>query len=68
MAWKINESVPKNFLDYQKKLKVSLEAKGIKQSFIYKNIGMSRSTWERRLKTATFTAHEILAVCKLINK
>lgn len=65
---KFSENIPLQFLDYQKKIKPALEAKGIKQAHVYKSIGMSQSTWLRRLKSNSFTVQEILAICKAVNK
>lgn len=64
---KISNKIPLLFLEYQKKLKPSLEAKGIKQSFVYRSIGMSKTTWDRRNRLYNFTAHEILKICEVIN-
>ena len=64
----IDEKIPRAFLDYQKKLKMSLSAKGISQRFVYKGIGMSQTTWERRLKNLDFTGQEIMAICDLLNR
>ena len=63
----INEKTPKQFLDWQKKLKISLESKGISQAHVYRGIKMSRNTWERRLKGSDFTAKEALMICALLN-
>lgn len=65
---KFNEDIPRKFLEYQKKIKPSLEAKGITQSHVYKNIGMSQSTWLRRLKNNSFTVSEVLNICRIVNK
>ncbi len=64
----VSNKVPLAFLEYQKKLKQSIISKGIKQSHVYRGIGMSKTTWDRRLKKYNFTAHEIIAVCELLNK
>lgn len=64
---KFNDKIPKQFLEFQKKIKPSLEAAGIKQNYVYKNIGMSKTTWDRRLKLYNFTAQEVIAICDLIN-
>lgn len=63
----ISDKAPKTFREWQKKLKVSLEAKGISQSHVYRGIKMSRSTWERRLKDSSFTCDEALRICALLN-
>ena len=63
----ISEVAPKRFLEWQKKLKISLEAKGISQAHVYKGIGMSRNTWERRTRAFNFTADEALRICRLLN-
>ena len=65
---KINDKIPKQFLEYQKKLRASLDAMGIKQSFVYRGIGMSKTTWDRRLKLYNFTAQEVIKICNLLNK
>lgn len=65
---KINDKIPKQFLEYQKKLKKSLEAMGVKQSFVYRGIGMSKTTWDRRIKLHNFTAQEVIKICNLLNK
>lgn len=64
----IDDKIPKAFLAYQKKLKKSLKKKEIKQSFVYRGIGMSKTTWDRRLKLYNFTAQEVIEICDLINK
>jgi len=65
---KINDKIPKQFLEYQKKLRASLDDMGIKQSFVYRGIGMSKTTWDRRLKLYNFTAQEVIKICNLLNK
>jgi len=63
----ISDVAPKKFKEWQEKLKISLEAKGISQAHVYRGIGMSRNTWERRTRELNFTADEALRICKLIN-
>lgn len=64
---KFNDKIPKQFLEFQKKIKSSLEAMGVRQKFVYTGIGMSKTTWDRRLKLFNFTADEVIAICDLIN-
>jgi len=63
----ISDKAPKEFMKWQSKLKISLEARGIRQSHVYRGIKMSQTTWERRLKELNFTADEALRICKLLN-
>lgn len=63
-----SDDIPKKFLSYQKKIKSSLEAKGIRQSHVYRGLGMSQSTWLRRLRNSSFTVQEVLEICKIVNK
>ena len=65
---KFNMDIPLKFLDYQRKIKPALEAKGIKQSHVYRALGMSQSTWLRRLKNNSFTVQEVIEICKAVNK
>ena len=65
---KINDKVPNDFLKWQKSLKRSIEAMGVKQSYIYRGIGMSKTTWDRRNKKFDFTADEAIRICRLLNK
>lgn len=64
---KFNEKIPRLFSDYQKKIKPSLKALGISQAHVYRSIGMSVTTWNRRIKNKDFTANEVLAICKVVN-
>lgn len=64
---KLSNKVPKQFLDYQKKLKSALEGVGVKQKFVYESIGMSKATWNRRNKLYNFTVEEILNICDVVN-
>ena len=63
----ISDVAPKRFKDWQKKLLISLEAKGITQAHVYRGIGMSRNTWERRTRAYSFTSEEAIKICKLLN-
>jgi hypothetical protein len=65
---KFSENIPLKFLEYQKKIKPALDAKGITQAHIYKSLGMSQTTWLRRLRNSSFTVHEILKICKIVNE
>lgn len=65
---RFSNDIPLKFVDYQKKIRPSLKALGISQAHVYRSIGMSASTWDRRLKNYDFTANEVLAICKIINK
>ena len=64
---RLNNKIPKQFLDFQKKIKPSLKALGISQAHVYRSIGMSVSTWERRIKTCGFTVKEALDICEVVN-
>lgn len=44
-----------------------LAANGIKHHVVYEGIGMSRSTWERRLKNKNFTIAEMLKLADFVN-
>lgn len=44
-----------------------LEAHGIKHYVVYEGVGMSRSTWERRIKDNNFTANEMLKIADFVN-
>lgn len=68
MYMRFNEDLIVKFLDYQKKIKPSLKALGISQAHVYRAIGMSSTTWNRRIKNCDFTGNEVLAICKVINK
>ncbi len=68
MARKINESIVKDFIDLQKRLPSVLDAYGITHAHVYTNAGISRSTYERKLKDQTFSAEEMLRICAVINK
>ncbi len=64
----ISDTAPNRFKEWQKKLKPSLKAIGISQAHVYKGIGMSRNTWERRVRALSFTADEALRICNLLNR
>ena len=63
----ISDTSPRRFLEWQKKLKIRLEARGITQAHVYRGINMSRNTWVRRLKNNEFTADEALRICNFLN-
>lgn len=63
----VSDTAPKRFKEWQSKLKISLQAKGISQAHVYRGIKMSRTTWERRLKERGFTVDEALKICALLN-
>ena len=65
---RFSDKIPKQFIEYQKQIKPSLKALGISQAHVYRSIGMSITTWNRRIKNCDFTANEVLAICKVINK
>jgi len=67
MLMRINNEAPSTFLKWQKKLRQSLDAYGVKHAHVYRGIGMSRSTWENRMRKFNFTAQEALAICKVLN-
>lgn len=68
MIMKFSKEIPLKFLDYQKKIKSSLAAKGISQAHVYRSIGMSQNTWIRRIRNNSFTASEVLQICEVVNK
>lgn len=65
---KFSNDIPLKFLEYQRKIKAALEAKGIRQAHVYRQLGMSQGTWLRRLKSNSFTVDEVLEICKIVNK
>ncbi len=65
---RFNDKIPKQFIEYQKQIKPSLKALGISQAHVYRSIGMSITTWNRRIKNCDFTANEVLEICKAINR
>ena len=64
---RFNDKIPRSFLEYQKKLKPAILAAGIKQAHIYSEIGMSKTTWQRRFRNFDFTAQEVISICKVLN-
>lgn len=64
---RMNDKIPKLFIEYQEQLKKTITQLDCTQKFVYDGIGMSRATWQRRINTKTFNAIELLKVCEVIN-
>ena len=64
---RISDTAPNRFQEWQKKLKANLKTMGVTQAHVYRGIGMSRNTWERRLNGLDFTVGEALKICEVIN-
>lgn len=65
---RIKTSVATDFIRLQTDLVKILNAYGMKQAYVYEKIGMSKSTWIRKIKNQTFTGDEVLKICDVINK
>lgn len=63
----IEECIITNFQSLVKSIPHVLEAYRVKHQTVYKAIGMSRSTWERRIENNNFTATEMLQIAKFLN-
>lgn len=49
-------------------LEQKIEESGLKRSFIYEKLGISRYAWsKRRSKSSDFTASEILTLCEILH-
>lgn len=64
---KMSDKIPKLFIEYQEQLKKSIYQLDLTQKFVYNGIGMSQTTWERKMNNKTFTGIELLKVCEVIN-
>jgi len=65
---KIDDNLPISFIAFQANLKETIYSLGLTQKHVYNGIGMSRTTWERRLIERNFTGNEVLKICNWINK
>lgn len=63
----MSNKIPQLFIEYQEQLKKTIYQFGLTQKYVYNSIGMSRTTWERRMNTKTFTAIEMMKVCEVVN-
>lgn len=49
-------------------LEQKIEESGLKRSFIYEKLGISRYAWsKRRSRNSDFTASEILTLCEILH-
>lgn len=64
----IEESIIVTYKSLVKGIARILEMNGIKHHVIYTGIGMSRSTWERRIKGNDFTVAEMEKIAVIVNK
>ena len=63
----VEESHITNFKELVKSLPYILDSMKLNHNQVFRAIEMSRSTWERRLKTNSFTADEMLRIAKFVN-
>ena len=64
----VEKSIIVTYKSLVKSIPRILEMNGIKHHVVYKGIGMSRSTWERRIKASDFTVAEMEKIAVIVNK
>jgi len=64
---KIDEKTILNYIEIKNNLPLLIKNSGLRQNFIFDKIGMSRSTWTKKLRDGNFTEKEILAIAKIVN-
>lgn len=64
---RIKSTIVTDFERMQAELLNVLDLYGIKQNFVYNQLGMTRQTWTKKNKQQLFTVHEMKQICDILN-
>ncbi|MBT30652.1 hypothetical protein [Chondrinema litorale] len=68
MPHRINTEIAKAFFELQKELPFVIRSYGMTKSYIVRETGIPRTTFDRKIKERKFTADEMIRICEVINR